>query len=392
MYPDLSYIMHALIGTARDNGFAAVKTFGLFLVLAILTSAYFLFLELRRKEKEGFLKPVREKIIVGAPATIWEIIGNGLFGFVLGFKGVYAAMNFEAFKVDPASIVFSGLGNWPAGIALFALFAFLRYWDKNKKKLPKPEEKTLVVHPWERIADITMVAAISGVAGAKIFAVIEDLPALFNDPLGTLFSGGGVAIYGGLIGGFLAVFFYVRSKGIPPIHIMDAVAPALMFGYAVGRIGCQLSGDGDWGIDNALPPPDSWFLPDWMWAYDYPHNVLRQGVPIEGCEVFYCNKLATPVYPTPFYEIVMATLIGIILWVLRKRVRITGMLFFIYLIFNGIERFFIEKIRINDHYDILGMQLTQAEIIALLLVLTGIIGCVYLYRNGERQVLKSTKA
>lgn len=388
MYPDLSYIMHAIFGTARDNGFAVVKTFGLFLVLAILTSAYFLFLELRRKEKEGFLKPVKEKVIIGAPASIWEVIGNGLFGFILGFKGWYAIMNFEAFKSDPASIVFSGLGHWPAGIAMFALFAFLRFWDKNKRKLDKPVEQIETVHPWERIADITMVAAISGVVGAKVFAVIEDLPALFNDPLGVLLSGGGVAIYGGLVFGFLFVFFYVRSKGIPPIHIMDAVAPALMFGYAVGRIGCQLSGDGDWGDPNLLPPPDSWFLPDWMWSYDYPHNVLRDGIPIEGCEVQYCNKLAEKVYPTPFYEIAMATIIGIILWVIRKRVRITGMLFFIYLIFNGIERFAIEQIRINDEYNILGMELTQAEIIAIVLVLIGIGGCIYLYRKGERQIVK----
>ena len=388
MYPDLSYIMHALIGTARDNGFAVVKTFGLFLVLAILTAAYFLFIELRRKEREGFLKPIKEKVIVGAPATIWEVIGNGIFGFILGFKGWYAIMNFESFKVDPASIVFSSVGSWPAGIAMFALFAFLRWWDKNKRKLDKPVEQNIVVHPYERIADITMVAAISGVIGAKVFAVIEDLPALFDDPLGVLLSGGGVAIYGGLIFGFIFVYFYVKRKGIPPIHVMDAIAPALMFSYAVGRVGCQLSGDGDWGDPNLAALPDGWFLPEWMWAYDYPHNVLNQGIPIEGCEVNYCNKLAEKVYPTPFYEIVMATIIGIILWVIRKRVRITGMLFFIYLIFNGIERFIIEQIRINDEYNILGMQLTQAEIIALLLILGGIIGCVYLYKNGERQVVK----
>ncbi|MBK8502419.1 MAG: prolipoprotein diacylglyceryl transferase [Saprospiraceae bacterium] len=111
-----------------------------------------------------------------------------------------------------------------------------------------------------------------------------------------------MAIYGGLIVAFFYIFWYVKQKGMKPIHVMDAAAPAMIMGYAVGRIGCQLAGDGDWGIVNAMPEPSWWFLPDWMWAYDYPHNVLNQGIPIEGCEGNYCRRLAEKVFPTPFYK------------------------------------------------------------------------------------------
>ncbi|HHH49851.1 MAG TPA: hypothetical protein ENK52_02600 [Saprospiraceae bacterium] len=384
MYPDLSYIMNAIFGTAPDNAFAVVKTFGLFLVLAILASAFVLYLELKRKEKEGLLKATKEKFIEGEAASIYDIISNGIFGFILGFKGVYAAQHFADFKIDPASIVFSSLGNWTFGILGFVVFAAIRWYDKHRNKLDKPIEKQVTIHPWERIGDITMIAAISGVIGAKVFAVVEDLDALFKDPLGVLLSGGGVAIYGGLIFGFIFVYMYVKKKGLTPIHIMDAVAPALFVGYAVGRIGCQLAGDGDWGVVNNLPEPGWWIFPDWMWAFDYPRNVLNQGVPIEGCDFHYCRRLAEARFPTPFYETVVSFMLAGILWALRKRIKIAGILFFIYLIFNGMERFMIEKIRVNDKYETLGFNMTQAEMIAVGLILTGIIGVGVLWKRGKK--------
>ena len=76
-----------------------------------------------------------------------------------------------------------------------------------------------------------------------------------------------------------------------------------MMGYGVGRMGCQFSGDGDWGIVNEAPKP-SWFIfPDWAWAYEYPHNVLNEGVRMVNCVGNHCMKLSPPVYPTPIYEI-----------------------------------------------------------------------------------------
>ena len=155
-----------------------------------------------------------------------------------------------------------------------------------------------------------------------------------------------------------------------------------MISYGIGRIGCHLSGDGDWGII-ATQQPDWWFLPDWIWSYNYPNNVLGRGIPIPGCEGNFCNQLAENVYPTPFYEIIMAGLIFVFLWNIRKRINIAGILFFVYLTLNGIERFFIVKIRVNTKYDILG-GITQAEIISFCLILIGVLGTFILYRNNRK--------
>ena len=130
---------------------------------------------------------------------------------------------------------------------------------------------------------------------------------------------------------------------------------------------------------------------DWMWSYNFPHNVIRKGVEMENCgDPFwepYCYQLANPVWPTAFYEVIMATLIFSFLWSIRKRITIPGTLFCVYLIFNGIERFSIEKIRINNEYSILG-GITQAEIISFCLILTGILG--YYILKKRHDILKNT--
>src|SRR5690606_17121660 len=125
------------------------------------------------------------------------------------------------------------------GIVLAMVFAGIKFYEKNKNKLPKPVEKTIEIHPYERMGDITVIAAVSGILGAKIFALVEDVGALFggkisfNDLVDQFFSGSGLAIYGGLIVAFFAVTYYVRKKGIAPIHVMDAAAPALLIAYGI---------------------------------------------------------------------------------------------------------------------------------------------------------------
>lgn len=387
MYPDLSYFLHDLLGTPADNWTSIFKTFGLFLVFAILASAWLLYLELKRKAKDGLFKPESVKIIEGKAATRGELISNGIFGFILGFKLLYIFQHFDEFQADAAGVVLSGKGNWLGGIIAAVAFAGWKWWDANRKKLPQPKERTEALYPHHRVGDITIIAAVAGVVGAKIFDTLEHLDDLMRDPIGTLLSGGGLAIYGGLIFGFLAVFWYLKRKNIPPIHVMDAVAPALIIGYGIGRLGCQFSGDGDWGIV-AAAQPDWWFLPDWLWSFDYPRNVLgwHDGVKVEGCTGIFCNRLEQPVYPTPIYETFMAFAIGGVLWLLRKRLQvIPGMLFFLYLILNGIERFWIEKIRINERYKLMGIEYTQAELIALLLFLIGAVGCFILWRRHKKK-------
>lgn len=386
MYPDLSYLFHDLFGTSPDNWTSIFKMFGLLLVTAILTGAYFFWLELKRRTEIGQMSGITVSETRHGKPSVGELLSTGFFGFVLGFKVPYIAMNFAQFKADAAGVLLSGVGNWLLGLLGLAAFVGYRWWEYTKNK-DQQEEVQRTVFPYDRAADITVIAAITGVAGAKIMDLLENLPRFFEDPLGMLFSGSGLAIYGGLIGGFLGVSWYIRKYGIPFWPTADAVAPSLILGYGVGRLGCHFSGDGDWGIP-AKAQPDWWFLPDWLWSYTYPHNVNNVGIPIEGCEYIHCYELATGVYPTPLYEITLALIIFGILWALRKRLTpFTGVLFFLYVLLNGIERFFIEKIRVNKVYELFnGIEATQAEMIAVGFMVVGLVGMWLRYRKHRSSI------
>ena len=305
----------------------------------------------------------------------------------MGFKVIHLLGHFKEIGTDLVPFLISTEGNAIGGIIGAVAFG-LSYWiPANKQKLDKPQNKKITVHPYQRTTDIAVRAGISGILGAKLFAMfesVENIKAFFSDPIGQFFSGSGLAIYGGLIVAFIYLFWYVNRKGIRPIHMMDAVAPALMIGYATGRIGCQLSGDGDWGIVAAADKPGWFIFPDWMWSYTYPRNVLQQGVAMQDCNFLHCQELAQGVYPTPLYETIVCLLLFGILWFSRKRIHVAGLLFFVYLLFNGVERFFIEKIRVNDKIDVFNMQLTQAEIISFLLIMIALAGMVIVTRNQKK--------
>jgi prolipoprotein diacylglyceryltransferase len=385
MYPDLSYFFHDLIGTDRDNWLSIFKTFGLFLLLAFVVAAWLLKKELKRRADIGQLKgeTVAVKSVMGMRPV--DYLFNGLFGFLLGYKIPYAISNLDLWKQDPGAVLLTVEGNIFTGILAAAALLGFYYWKDRQRKTDLPETQQVTIYPSDRVPTITFAAAIGGVVGAKVFAIIEYLPEFFADPIGTFFSGSGLAIYGGLIGGFLAVYWVLHRNNIPKLPVMDAVAPALIIAYGVGRIGCQLSGDGDWGIV-ATAIPEGWFLPDWLWSYDYPHNVIDGGGAavemMDGCKDQYCTRLAQGHYPTPIYETTMAFTIGAILWSLRKKLTAyLGGLFSLYLFLNGVERFCIEVFRVNDQYDVLGLQLTQAQLIAIGFMLCGIIGGWLVWRN-----------
>src|SRR5262249_26885905 len=114
-------------------------------------------------------------------------------------------------------------------------------------------------------------------------------------------------------------------------------------------------------------------LPVWMVAYPYPNNVNKDGIKIAGCDEEHCRALPVPVFPTPLYETIVCTLLFIVLWSVRKRITTPGLMFGIYLILTGLERFMVELIRVNNTYSIFGLNPTQAEIISLSLVLAGIV-------------------
>jgi prolipoprotein diacylglyceryltransferase len=142
-------------------------------------------------------------------------------------------------------------------------------------------------------------------------------------------------------------------------------------------------------IPHASVKAPGW-LPNWLFAYTYPHNVVNEGAHIPGCtDEQYCNQLPVPVFPTPFYETVVCFFLFLLLWSLRKKLKAPGALFGIYLIVNGIERFFIEQIRVNTKYSIFGFHPTQAEIIAVALVIAGTTIYVIMKKRYEAGLKKA---
>jgi prolipoprotein diacylglyceryltransferase len=370
MYPNLYYLIEDLLGL-KLNALKLINSFGFFVALAFVASGYVLYKELKRKEALGEFISIEESFTEGAPATITELITSFIFGFLFGFK-IIGAFVIENALNNTQSFILSLQGSWAAGFFVALIMTYLKWREKDKVKLDKVVTKTYSVWPHDRVGDIVLQAALWGFIGAKIFHNLENLDDFAKDPFGSLISFSGLTFYGGLIIATIAIIIYVRRFKIRVIHFADAMAPTMLFAYAAGRIGCHMSGDGDWGIPNFSPKPFSW-LPDWMWAYTYPHNVVNEGVAIPGCLGNYCNQLPVPVYPTTFYEVVGTFILFGIMWMIRKRITQPGILTGIYLIFAGSERFLIEKIRVNNRIHSLPFEPTQAELISTFLILGGII-------------------
>jgi phosphatidylglycerol---prolipoprotein diacylglyceryl transferase len=215
--------------------------------------------------------------------------------------------------------------------------------------------------PQNVVVDFGLITAIAGIVGARVFSMLEVPRDFFADPWGLIFSRQGYNFFGGLVFGVGMGILYFRRHRLPILACCDAFAPAMMLGYALGRIGCQLAGDGDWGIPADLALKPHW-LPTWLWAQTYDHNIVGVAISPPG------------VYPTPIYEILMGLLAFGILWCLRKLPGRPGWLFCLYLLLCGLERSVIELIRVNPTMSLLGLQVTQAQIIAAALTLLGAIG------------------
>ena len=370
MYPNLYYLIDDFFGV-KLNGLRLVNSFGFFVAIAFVASGFVLYNELKRKESLGEFTPTEESITIGAPASMSELLTSFFFGFLFGYKIIGAFTIADALNNTQAFIL-SLQGNIGAGILVGAIMVYLKWKEKDKDKLAKPETRKLLLWPHDRVGDIVLQAALWGFLGAKIFHNLENLEELMLDPWGSLISFSGLTFYGGLILATIAIIVFIRKYNMRVIHFADAMAPTMLFAYAAGRIGCHISGDGDWGIPNLNPKPFTW-LPDWFWSYQYPHNVVNAGVPIAGCVGNYCNQLPEAVYPTTFYEIIIMFILFLIVWIFRKKITQPGIITGIYFIFAGGERFFIEKIRVNNKYTFLPFQPTQAELISVILIILGIV-------------------
>jgi phosphatidylglycerol:prolipoprotein diacylglycerol transferase len=192
------------------------------------------------------------------------------------------------------------------------------------------------------------VAGVMGIVGAKLYHVFEDPSALFADPRGLLLSRFGFAWFGGFLGGFGAMLLMGGLAKLPLLEFLDACSPAASVGYAIGRIGCFLSGDGDYGKPTSLP-----------WGMSFPNGVV---------------PTTERVHPTPVYELIVWCAIGAFLWHLGTKAlrgpKAKGGIFCTYLILTGVARFLVEIIRINPPW-ILGM--SNAQVASLASILAGVI-------------------
>jgi phosphatidylglycerol:prolipoprotein diacylglycerol transferase len=210
--------------------------------------------------------------------------------------------------------------------------------------------------------DMILYAYVGGWVGARLFMIPTGWQYFIVDPLGFLLSGSGWVWYGGVIGGGVAVLWLFRRRGLPLALAGDIAAPALSMGLAIGRIGCQLSGDGDYGVPTDLP-----------WGMSYPEGVV---------------PTTERVHPTPVYEMIACFAILGYLWARYRPELPHGDLIGRYLILSGVVRFLIEFIRRNPAW-LLG--LTTAQWLSVACVVIGVILLRRAAQNAQGDVAVATK-
>ena len=402
MFPDFQILFQSLLGRPMPEWLSILKVFGFLVAIAFVGAAWATSQELRRKAKQGLFLPEYEIMVVGKPLSQTDLLISCVIGFLIGYKFGGLFTNFHLVSQDPMSYLFSLNGNFIGGIIGAIGSGYLKYAEVKKQVLPEPKEVRVTIYPHDRITEIVVVAALGGLAGAKIFNALETWDEFVKHPIEELTSSSGLTFLGGLIVATISFYFFTRKHNIPFRHMCDAAAPGIMLAYGIGRLGCQLSGDGDWGIFNTAyitnsdgnlvaaglnepssalhligNAPHAWFpapswMPRWLLGMNYPHNVGREGVHLLGCSGDYCNVLPVSVFPTPIYEAIACILLFLLLWKMRPKLSGTFQMFGAYLILAGVERFLVELIRVNSTYDWGFIHPTQAEILSVVLVITGL--------------------
>lgn len=229
---------------------------------------------------------------------------------------------------------------------------------------------------------ITILAVVLGLAGSRILSLIENWGDFLKDPIGMAFATGGLTWYGGFILALVVIAWVIKRKKLRFLSVADAVAPALILGYGIGRIACHVSGDGDYGIPTKLP-----------WGVDYAHGVAPPSIAFKympKIEARYPGGIVPNnilCQPTPLYEFLACVGIFFILWKMRKKMGPAGTLFMLYLIFAGAERFLVEFIRLNPR---LLLGLSEAQLWSIPMMIVGLLGFLYLRsRNPESSMEKS---
>ncbi len=242
------------------------------------------------------------------------------------------------FKFGPITIYSFGLF-----MALAALSAAWVVSAELKRRGYNPELSSTMV----------FAAAVGGLIGARALFIVEEWNNFLQTPLNYIFTGAGFTWYGGFFGGAAAVSWVARRNNIPWLVAADMAAPALALAYGVGRIGCHVAGDGDWGSVTDVP-----------WGVAYTNAIIGWVDPSTGIPY----PPGTRVHPTPIYEFIQAVVVFGILWSLRKNNYAPGTLAWLYLILAGFARFVVEFWRINPP---LGWGLSEAQWFSLALIALG---------------------
>jgi phosphatidylglycerol:prolipoprotein diacylglycerol transferase len=221
----------------------------------------------------------------------------------------------------------------------------------------------------ELASTMVFAAAIGGLVGARILFIVEEWSNFLRSPWDFIFTGAGFTWYGGFLGGVLGVSWVVRRSNIPWLRAADIAAPALAIAYGIGRLGCHVAGDGDWGTVTDVP-----------WGVAYTHAIIGWVDPTTGIPY----PPGVRVHPTPIYEFLQSLLIFGVLWALRKKAHVPGTLFWLYLTLSGLARLTVEFWRLNPA---LALGLSEAQWFGLALV---IVGLWQLFRSGRVKTLAAT--
>lgn len=241
---------------------------------------------------------------------------------------------------------------------------------------------------------LIIIGLICGIAGAKLLYIIDEWNQFLQDPVGMIFSPAGLVWYGGFAGGLIGMFVYIRKKRLPILQYLDMIGLGGMIGYAVGRLGCHVAGDGDYGIPTNLPwgtiyangtvkpthAARDYFMrnPEAAERWNY-HELSARVVDSDRFGVITEFDTTVAMHPTPVYEFLMGVVIFFILWKLRLKLQIPGMLFGVYLMLMAVQRFGIEFLRLNP---VTAFGLSQAQLFSVLLFFVGM-GVVFVLRKKQ---------
>lgn len=236
-------------------------------------------------------------------------------------------------------------------------------------------------YPVDLADQVILIAAVAGLAGSKLYYLLfEAFDRFMKHPFEMFFSGAGLTWYGGFVLALCCIIWLIRKNKLPMVKSIDMISVPLPLGYGIGRIGCHLAGDGDYG--------KPW---DGIFATDYSRGIVPPSQAFFGTDIAknYPNGIVpdhTLCHPTPMYETVFSTIIFAILWQTTKKKFPTGFQISLYFILSGIQRFLIEFLRINPK---VAFDLSAAQLISLVLIAVGGIWMYWAFKNQSQQELKT---